>query len=136
MARQNTPRALYFRSRAAALLSDPDDWLDESVRYWLEKELKREPGYLYTDPEHRALKRVIRAGKQYDSWDGYSVPELIAASARYAGDMGEGEGVVNAWARTRPTRLRYAEMKELVGYARSAGVDVQRFEPPFDVDDD
>jgi len=68
-------RADQFRLRAAEVLKDPN-WLNEGVRHWLEKQLQREPGYIFTENEHAALARIIAAGTLFHNWDGYSIPDL------------------------------------------------------------
>ncbi len=123
-------RAAQFRSRAAEILKDPD-WLDEGVRYWLEKELRREPGYMYTENEHAALERVIAASTLFDGWDGRSVPELLDAAFGYKADGAYDEEIMLDELKTRnPTQLRLREMAHLIGFCRNiAGLPLAPFKP-------
>jgi len=123
-------RADQFRSRAAEILKDPD-WLEEGVRHWLEKQLRREHGYIYTENEHAALARIIAAGTLFDGWDGHSVPELLAAACRRKADGDyEDERVFDELGTRNVTQLRLREMGHLVGFCRSvAGLPLAPFKP-------
>ena len=123
-------RAGQFRARAAEILKDPD-WLDEGVRYWLEKQLRRESDHIYTENEHAALARIIVAGTLFDNWDGYSVPELLAAACRYKADGNdEDERVFDEFEDRKVNQLRLGEMGHLVGFCRNvAGLPLAPFKP-------
>lgn len=123
-------RAAQFRSQAAEILKDPD-WLDEGVRHWLDKQMRREPNYLYTDNEHAALRRIISAGTLFDGWDGYSVPQLLAAASRYKADGNyEDEQEIDEHQSRSVVQLRLGEMANLVAFCRNvAGLPLKRFEP-------
>ena len=123
-------RAAQFRARAAEILKDPD-WLDEGVRYWLEKQLRRESDYIFTENEHAALARIIVAGTLFDNWDGYSVPELLTTACRYKADSNyEDERVFNELKSRNATQLRLGEMGHLVGFCRQvAGLNLAPFKP-------
>jgi hypothetical protein len=125
-----------FRSRAAELLRDPD-WLDDGVRDWLEKQLRRERGYIYTENEHSALARIIMAGTLFDGWDGCSVAELLTTACRYKadGDYEDEKALVELQARN-PTQLRLGEMCHLVGFCRNiAGLQLAPFKPVIEIHD-
>ncbi|MGA3309030.1 MAG: hypothetical protein ABSD08_10495 [Xanthobacteraceae bacterium] len=130
-------RADQFRSRAAEILKDPD-WLDEGVRYWLQKQLRRERDYIYTENEHAALARIIAAGTLFDGWDGYSVPDLLTAACRYKADGEyEDERVLDALGARNATQLRLGEMGHLVGFCRNvAGLPLAPFKPEIAKNDD
>jgi hypothetical protein len=123
-------RADQFRSRAAEILKD-SDWLDEGVRYWLQKQLRRERGCIYTENEHAALARIIAAGTLFDGWDGYSVPELLTAACRYKADGDyEDERVFDELEARNATQLRLGEMGHLVSFCRNvAGLPLAPFKP-------
>ncbi len=123
-------RAAQFRSRAAEILRDPD-WLDEGVRYWLEKELRREQGYEYTENEHAALARIIAASMLFEGWDGYSVPELLDTACGYKADGTYDDEVILDELKTRnPIQLRLREMAHLIGFCRNiAGLQLAPFKP-------
>jgi hypothetical protein len=121
-----------FRARAAEVLNDPD-WLDEVVQRWLRKELQREPGYIYSEKEHAAMRRIIAASTLFEGWDGYTVLELVAAASRYVADYGyEYEKFVKELQASGRTKLRLGEMRDLVDLCRYAGLDVARFDPEVD----
>lgn len=119
-----------FRSRAAEILREPD-WLDEGVRYWLEKQLRRERDCIYTENEHAALARIIAAGTLFDGWDGYSVPELLTAACRYKADGDyEDEQIFDELGARNAIQLRLGEMGHLVGFCRNvAGLPLAPFKP-------
>lgn len=123
-------RADKFRLGAAGILRDPD-WLDEGVRHWLEKQLRRERDYIYTENEHAALARIIAAGTLFDGWDGHRVPELLAAACRYKADGDyEDERIFDELIARNATQLRLGEMGHLVGFCRSvAGLLLAPFRP-------
>jgi hypothetical protein len=123
-------RADQFRLRVTEILKDPE-WLDEGVRYWLEKQLRRERDHIYTENEHAALARIIAAGTLFDSWDGYGVPELLSAACPYRADGDyEDERVLNELEARNVTQLRLGEMSHLVGFCRNvAGVPLAPFKP-------
>jgi hypothetical protein len=123
-------RANEFRLRAAEVLKDPD-WLDEGVRHWLQKELDREAGHVYSQNEHAALARIIAAGTLFDGWDGYTVPILLAAAHLYKADgVYEDERLLDEIEARSVTRLRLGEMSRLVGFCRNiAGVPLAPFKP-------
>ena len=123
-------RANEFRFRAAELLNEPD-WLDEGVRRWLEKELTRRTGDIYTENEHAALARIVAAGTLFDNWDGYTVPELLAAACRYKADGDyEDERILDELLARRDVQLRLGDMGHLIGFCRNvAGLPLSRFEP-------
>jgi hypothetical protein len=123
-------KADQFRLRVAEILKDPD-WLDEGVRYWLQKQLRRERNYVYTENEHAALARIIAAGTLFDGWDGYSVPELLTAACRYKADGDyEDERVFDELAAQNATQLRLGEIGHLVGFCRNvAGLQLAPFQP-------
>jgi hypothetical protein len=123
-------RADRFRSRAVEVLTDPD-WLDEGVRYWLEKQLRRERDYIYTENEHAALERIVAAGTLFDGWDDYSVPELLTAACRYKKDGDyEDELVFDKLQARNTARLRLGEMGHLVEFCRDvAGLPLAPFKP-------
>jgi hypothetical protein len=118
-----------FRLSVTEILKDPE-WLDEGVRHWLEKQLRREPGYIYTENEHAALRRIIVAGALYDGWDGYSVPQLLAAAARYKSDGNyEDEQEIDELQSRDVAQLRLGEMAHLVAFCRHVGgLPLKRFE--------
>jgi hypothetical protein len=130
-------RAGQFRARAAEILKDPD-WLDEGVRHWLEKQLRRESDHIYTENEHAALARIIVAGTLFDNWDGYSVPELLAAACRYKADGNdEDERVFDEFEVRKVNQLRLGEMGHLVGFCRNvAGLPLAPFKPEIERFDD
>ncbi len=130
-------RADQFRSRAAEVLKDPD-WLDEGVQHWLEKQLRRERGYIYTENEHAALARIIAAGTLFDGWDGYSVPELLTAACRYKADGGyDDERAFDELGARNATQLRLGDMGHLVGFCRNvAGLPLAPFKPEIATYDD
>jgi len=123
-------RADQFRSRAAEILED-SDWLDEGVRLWLQKELQREPKYIFTENEHAALGRIIAAATLFDGWDGYSVPQLLTTARCYKADGDyEDERVLNELEARNATQLRLGEMGHLVSFCRNvAGLPLAPFKP-------
>ena len=123
-------RSSQFRSSAGEILKDPV-WLDEGVRHWLEKQMRREPEYIYTENEHAALRRIIVAGTLFDGWDGYAVPELLAAASRYKADGNhEDEQEIDELQSLNVAQLRLGEMAHLVAFCRNvAGLPLKRFEP-------
>jgi hypothetical protein len=123
-------RSSQFRSSAAEILKDPE-WLDEGVRHWLEKQMRRETDYIYTEKEHAALRRIIVAGTLFDGWDGYGVPDLLAAASRYKADGShEDEQEINELQSRNVAQLRLGEMAHLVAFCRNvAGLPLRRFEP-------
>jgi hypothetical protein len=123
-------RADQFRLRAAEILKDRN-WLDEGVRHWLEKQLLREPDYIFTENEHAALARIIAAGTLFHSWDGYSVPDLRRAARRYKADGDyEDERFIDELEARNATYVRLGEMNHLVGFCRNiAGLPLAPFEP-------
>jgi hypothetical protein len=123
-------RSSQFRSGAAGILEDPE-WLDEGVRHWLKKQIRRDPDYIYTENEHAALRRIIIAGTLFDGWDGYSVPELLAAACRYKADGNhEDEQEIDELQSRSVAQLRLGEMAHLVAFCRNiAGLPLKRFEP-------
>jgi hypothetical protein len=129
-------RSEEFRLRAREILMDPN-WLDDSVRNWLDKELRRERDYIYTENEQGALGRIIAAGTIFESWDGYSVPELLKAAYRYKADGNdEDELALDELQARNATKLRLAEMGHLVGFCRNiAGLPLARFQPEMVVYD-
>jgi hypothetical protein len=126
-----------FRVRAAELMKDPD-WLEEGVRYWLEKELRRPRDYVYTENEHAALAGIIAANTLFDGWDGYSVVELRRAACCYKADgLDEDEQALDDLEARNATKLRLGEMRHLVGFCRSvAGVPLAPFKPNIVTYDD
>jgi len=126
-------RSEHFRLRAAEILKDPD-WLDEGVRHWLEKELRRDQEYIYTENEHAALARIIAAGTFFDGWDGYSVPELLAAAGRYKKDGDyEDELLLDDLTARNVSQLRLGVMGHLVAFCRNvAGLPLEPFRPAID----
>jgi hypothetical protein len=119
-----------FRVRATEVLKD-SDWLDEGVRYWLEKELRRECDYIYSENEHAALGRIIAASTLFDGWDGYSVPDLLTAAYRYRADGSyEDERVLDELKARNVTQLRLGEMGHLIGFCRNvSGPPLAPFKP-------
>lgn len=119
-----------FRSRAAEILKDPD-WLDEGVRHWLEKLLRLEREYTFTENEHAALARIIAAGILFDSWDGHTVPELRAAACRYKADGNDDDQrVLNEFEARNALQLRLGEMGHLIGFCRNvAALPLAPFKP-------
>jgi hypothetical protein len=130
-------RADQFRSRAIETLKD-SDWLDDGVRSWLQKQLRRERDYIYTENEHAALARVAAAGTLFGGWDGYSVSELLSAACRYKADGDyEDERIFDELAGRGATQLRLGEMGHLVAFCRSvAGLSVAQFKPEITTFDD
>jgi hypothetical protein len=130
-------RANQFRERTAEILKD-SGWLDEGVLHWLNKQLSRDRGYIYTENEHAALDRIVAAGKLFDGWDGYSVPELLAAASRYKRDGDyEDERFLDALEVRNPQQLRLREMGHLTAICRNfAGLPVAPFRPPIMRNDD
>jgi hypothetical protein len=124
-----------LRARATELLKDPD-WLDEEVQRWLRKELEREQGYIYSEKEHAAMRRIIAASTLFEGLGGYGVPELIVAASKYVADYSyEQEMFVKGLQARRATKLRLGEMHQLIVLCRLAGVDLPRFDPevePYD----
>lgn len=124
-----------FRTRAAELLKDPE-WLDEEVQNWLRKELERERGYVYSEKEHAAMRRIIAASTLFEGWAGYAVPELIIAASKYVADFSyEEETFVKELQARRATKLRLDEMRQLIRLCQFAGVDLPKFDPevePYD----
>jgi hypothetical protein len=129
-------RSDQFRSRATAILNDPE-WLDEGVRHWLEKQLRRERGYVYTENEHAALARIIAAGTLFNGWDGYSISELLRAACRYKADGDyDDERFFDELVARNATQLRLGEMGHLIGFCRNvAGLSVAPFKPEIAVYD-
>ena len=122
-------KANLFRARAEELLKDPD-WMDEEVQRWLRKELQREPGYIYSEKEHAALRRIIAASTIFEGWDGRTVPELLVTASNYVADYDyEEEVFIKGLHARRTTKLRLAEMHQLVRLCRFAGLDLPRFDP-------
>jgi hypothetical protein len=123
-------RSSQFRSSCGEILKDPE-WLNEGVRHWLEKQIRREPEYIYTENEHAALRRIIVAGTLFDGWDGYAVPELLAAASRYKADGNhEDEQEIDELESRNVAQLRLGEMAHLVAFCRNvAGLPLKRFEP-------
>jgi hypothetical protein len=99
----------------------------------LEKELRREKDYLYTENEHAALERIIRASTLFDSWDGYGLNELLAAACRYKADGAhEDECLFDGLVARNVTQLRLGDMGHLVGFCRNvAGLPLAPFKPPI-----
>jgi hypothetical protein len=123
-------KADLLRARVVEILKEPD-WLDEGVRFWLEKLPKRPSDYIYTDNEHSAVARIIAAGTLFDEWDGYSVTELRKAACQYMADGDEeDERLLGELEGRNATRLRLGEMGHLVGFCRNvAGVALAPFRP-------
>src|SRR5262249_34062731 len=123
-------RADQFRLRAAEMLNDPD-WLDEGVRHWLQKELRRDRDYKFTENEHAALARVVAASTLFDGWDGYTVPELLNAASRYKADGDyEDERIFTKLKARNAVQLRLGDMGHLVGFCRNvAGLPLKAFRP-------
>jgi hypothetical protein len=119
-----------FRALAAEILNEPS-WLDEGVRYWLEKQLRRADDTVYTENEHTALGRIAAAGTLFEGWDGYSVPELLTTACRYKADGdSEDERILDELGSRNPTRLRLGNMGHLVGFCRNvAGLPLAPFKP-------
>jgi hypothetical protein len=123
-------RALKFRSQAAEVLKD-GDWLDEGVRYWLEKQLRCLPGYVHTENEDAALARIVAAGTLFEGWDGYIVPDLLTAARRYKADGDyEDERTLDELKARNATHLRLGDMGNLVSFCRNvAGLQLAPFKP-------
>jgi hypothetical protein len=71
------------------------------------------------------------AGTLFEEWDGYSVPELLAAASRYKADGDyEDERLIDQLQEQNATQLRLREMGHLVAFCRNvAGLSLKRFEP-------
>jgi hypothetical protein len=123
-------RSDQFRAHSAEILED-SHWLDEGVRYWLNRQQKREHDYIYTENEHAALGRIAAAGKLFDGWDSYSVSELLVAARRYKADGSyEDETFLDELEARNPRQLRLGEMGHLVGFCRNiAGLSLSPFRP-------
>lgn len=125
-----------FRAKAIELLNN-SDWLEEEVHHWLTKELQRKPGYVYSEREHEALRRITAASTLFEGWGGYTVSELIVAASRFSADFDEeGEEFMNDLEASVPTQLRLREMGRLVALARFAGVDLPSFKPAIELYDE
>ena len=122
-----------FRARIIELLADPD-WLNhEHVHEWLQKLSRRDPRLGYSPAERAAVARIIAARTPFEAWDEYSVKELITAAARYIADFSYEDELFLKELQTRNcTALRLEDMRQLVGLARVAGVEVARFKPDVD----
>lgn len=123
-----------FRRRVEELLRDPD-WLDEGVQLWLRKQLDHPNDYSFSERERAALDRICAASTLFEGWGGIAVKDLVPLAAQYAADFDyDDELFLKELSRTRPVRLRYGDMKQLVGLCRSAGVDMPRFAPQLELD--
>jgi hypothetical protein len=123
-------RADRFRADVAALyrLSD-HDWNDWELD-WQESQMRRRPGYVFSDKEHAILERMHRDATPFTAWDGWTVSELIKSAYAYRLDCGEGDQELLEKLHDRGAReLRLREMKWLIGVCRHvAGVVLARFE--------
>jgi hypothetical protein len=125
-----------FRAKAVELLND-SDWLEDGVRHWLAKELQRPLGYVYSEREHAALRRIAAASTFFAEWGGYDVPELITAASKYAADSDEEDELfLQKLEASQPIQLRLREMGRLVALSRFAGVDLPRFKPAIELYDE
>ena len=124
-----------FRTQTVEILKDAS-WIDEGVREWLQKELRREPGYIYSEKEHNALRRIVAASTSFEGWDGYTVQQLAVAAARYMADHGyDDEMFLKRLLSSGVKKLRLNEMGWLVRLARAAGEDLTRFDPEVELYD-
>lgn len=119
------------------MLADPNDWHGyESQRRWLQKLLDPEHGDVYTPAGRAAVVRIIAARTPFEGWDGYSVPELIAAAMKYVADLGyEDELFLKELEARSAARLRLGDMGYLIGLCRVTGLDIRRFDRPVDAYD-
>lgn len=125
--------AAQFCARIVELLAEPD-WLNyEHVRRWLTKLAERDPRLSYSAAEHDAVSRIVAARTPFETWDEYSVRELITAASRYVADFSyEDELFLKELQARNCTALHLGDMRQLVGLARLAGVDVARLKPDID----
>jgi hypothetical protein len=123
-----------IRARIIELLADPD-WLNyEHVQEWLHKLARRDPRLGYSPAERDAVSRIIAARTPFEAWDEYSVKELITAASRYIADFSyEDEQFLKKLQARNCTALHLGDMRQLVGLARLAGVDIARFKPDIDI---
>jgi len=103
------------RARIANVLADPDWHGYEAQRHWLQKLLDPDHSDVYTSAERAAVSRIIAARTPFESWDGYSVPELIAAAMKYVADLNyEDELFLKELEAHRAIRLRLGDMRYLI----------------------
>lgn len=76
-----------LRLRVVALLAEPDWSGYEHVHHWLERLQRDLDRRAATEAERAAVEKVIAARTPFMEWDGYTVPELIAAAAVYVADF-------------------------------------------------
>ena len=75
------------RARVLQLRSLPaSDWSDWEAD-WLDKEATRSQDYLYTDKERVSSNQLIASATPFESYNGWSVVELLRIAHRYRADL-------------------------------------------------
>jgi hypothetical protein len=122
-----------FRLRVVALLAELDWFGYEHIRRWLEKLLSFLDRRSATEDERAAVERIVAARTSFSDWDGYSVPELVTAAARYMADHSyEQECFLKELQERNATHLFLDDMRQLVDLCRMAGLDLARFRPEIE----
>jgi hypothetical protein len=108
-----------FRARVQQLraLSDTD-WNDWEAD-WLDKEASRSDSYIYTNKERMILNQLIASATIFESYNGYSVPEMLVIAYRYRADLDEdSEAFVERHCRRQPRTLRVRQINRLAAICR------------------
>jgi hypothetical protein len=121
-----------FRVHVANLLSEPGWHGYDYVHRWLEKLLKYDLRRPYTEAEREAVDRVVAARTMFEEWGGFSVPELIRAASQYMADYSY-EDEIFLKELQNETQICLADMRQLVGLCRLAGLDLPRFKPAIEI---
>ncbi|MEH2494564.1 hypothetical protein V1294_001043 [Bradyrhizobium sp. AZCC 1678] len=121
--------AQLFRQRIDSLVAESHGWRDyEHIRYWLQKLLRRDQDYIYTEAERAAVDRIISARRPYEGWAGYSVPELRRVARTYVADFDyDDELFLDDIDAEGATQLVEGDMRHLVNLCVMSGMDIPRF---------
>jgi hypothetical protein len=129
-----------FRKQIVSLLAEPHGWHGfEDQRYWLQKLLRRDGSYAYTEAERKAVRRIVFARTPFKGWAGYSVPELTKEALRYVADLGDPEEqFLRGIEAEHATQSVIGDMRALVSLCITAGMNLPRFNlrpDAYDYDD-
>lgn len=124
---QRELEALEFRTSAEALLHDRyNDWRDWEFN-WLTDEVRRPPGYIYSEREWKKLKELQHYSCSFSGYAGYSVPELIAIAYMSRFDFQEHEQdfaeKVHRWSATHLKRRQIRFLASLCRRFEDIGYD-------------